>query len=394
MRERILRAFRTDPDVVLYAARVSVRMRWLLWVCAAAALAYRPGLWYDTDKQYLLLLVPLAACNGVVHRRLRAGRPVTWRWLFWLSVIDIALITATVAIGGKFHLFVYVTYYPALALFAVVFTSLWLCLAWATVTGVAYGAVSLGAGSGLDFGLAQEKALAARIAAMYGVVACVSLIAHFERARREESAQRERALHAERVELSRAIHDTSAQSAYLIGLGIERAAALAEGSNDELASTLAATLSLSKMAMWELRRPIDAGLIFEGRQLGRVLRSHTETFAKITAIPAKMSQSGTEPPLPTHMRAGVFSIAHNALANAFLHSKARTVHVTLNFEAHNLRLCVADDGIGLPEDFDERGRGFPGMRADAERLGGKLIVDTGGRHGGTSVTCCVPYKPS
>ena len=37
MRERILRAFRAGPDVVLYAARVSVRMRWLWWVFAASA---------------------------------------------------------------------------------------------------------------------------------------------------------------------------------------------------------------------------------------------------------------------------------------------------------------------------------------------------------------------
>ena len=247
-------------------------------------------------------------------------------------------------------------------------------------------------GSGLDFDLGQEKALLARAMAMYGVVACVSLIARFERVRRQESMERERGLLRERIELSQAIHDTAAQTAYMIGLGIRRAMKLAGESNEELTATLAATSSLSKAAMWELRRPIDQGHIFEGRELGRVLWSHTETFAKVTAVPAEMSQSGTEPPLAVETRSRLFSIAHNALTNAFLHAQAGKVEVRLDFEADGVRLSVSDDGVGLPDDYAERGRGFKGMRADAERLGGRLIVETGGRDGGTTVTCETPYR--
>ena len=91
---------------------------------------------------------------------------------------------------------------------------------------------------------------------------------------------------------------------------------LAGDSNEELATTLAAASSLSRAAAWELRRPIDEGHIFDGRELGRVLWSHTETFAKITKIPAEMTQSGTEPPLAAATRARLFSVAHNALTNA------------------------------------------------------------------------------
>ena len=68
-------------------------------------------------------------------------------------------------------------YPPALALFAVVFTSLPLSLAWTTVVAIVYAGVSLTVGSGLDFDAGQEKALLARLMAMYGVVACVGLIA-------------------------------------------------------------------------------------------------------------------------------------------------------------------------------------------------------------------------
>ena len=392
LRRQVLRAVRADPDVMLYAARVSVWARWLGWLVGVFELAYRPGLWYATDKEYLFLGVPLLAFNGFVHYRLRRDRAVTWRWLLFLSGMDIALITAAVIIGGDFHLFSYVTYYPALALFAVVFASLWLSLAWATMAGAIYAVVSLTVGPGLDFDAGQEKALLFRVVAMYAVVASVSLIARFERVRRQESAERERELLRERIELSQSIHDTAAQTAYMIGLGIRKAMRLAGGSNEELTATLAATASLSKAAIWELRRPIDEGHLFEGRELGRVLWSHTETFERVASVPTEMVQSGTEPPLAVETRSRLFSIAHNALTNAFLHAQAGRVEVRLDFAADSIRLSVSDDGVGLPDDYAERGRGFRGMRADAERLGGRLIVETGGLNGGTTVTCETPYR--
>ena len=335
--------------------------------------------------------MPLLVFNGLLHHRLRTNRTVTWRWLLFLSAMDVALMTAAVIIGSEFHLFVYVTYYPALALFAVVFTSLGLCLSWTTMVAAVYAAVSL-AVSGLDFDAGQEKALLARVAAMYAVVAGVSLIARFERARRRESAERERELLRGRVELSQSIHDTAAQTAYMLGLGIDKAAKLAGESNEELAATLAATASLSKAATWELRRHMDEGRIFEGRELGRVLWSHTETFSRVTSVPTGMAQCGTEPSLAVETRARLFAIAHNALTNAFLHARANRVEVRLDFEGDRIRLSVADDGVGLPDDYAERGRGFGGMRADAERLGGRLMVETGGPNGETTVTCETPYR--
>ena len=104
-----------------------------------------------------------------------------------------------------------------------------------------------------------------------------------------------------------------------------------------------------------------------------------------------MSQSGTEPPLSTDTRARLFSMAHNALTNAFLHARAGVVEVRLEFEADGIRLSVSDDGVGLPDDYAERGRGFKSMRADAERMGGTLVVDSGKGEGGTTIAYVVPH---
>ena len=386
------RLVQSDPDVVRHAVRVSVWGRWFIWLVGAGMLARRPDLWYPEEIGFVFLSVSLAVVNGVVHHRLLTNRPVTWRWMLALSAMDIALITANIAVGGRFDNLIFVTYYPALTIFAVAFSSTWLILAWVTVAAVAYFLVSVMVGPGVDIELGQDHVLLARVSVMYLVAVAISLIVRFERARRLAAMARERQAQQDRIELSQAIHDTTAQTAYMIGLGIEGAIKLAGDSDPRLVERLEATAALSRSAMWELRRPIDMGSIFEGQDLGRVLGAHTATFAKITSVPAEILQNGREPPLSTEVRTGLFSIAHNALANAFLHAQPGRVEVRLDFEAGGTRLSVSDDGVGLPEDYAERGRGFQGMEKDAERMGGRLVVESGGPEGGTAITCFVPHE--
>ena len=380
-----------DPDVVLHAARVSVWGRWFVWLAGVFLLAYRPSFWYPEDVEFLSIPVLLGMLNGLVHYRLLTNRPVTWRWMLLLSAVDVALIMVGIVIGGGFKSFIFLAYYPSLAVFAVVFSSHWLSLAWTTTAAVAYAVVCLMVGSGLDLDAGNEKVLMARLAVMYLMVLGISFITRFERVRWQTSVARERELRRERIELSQTIHDTTAQTAYMIGLGIHRARELAGESNEDLVAALDATSELTRSAMWEVRGPIDAGHILEGRELGRVLWSHCATFEKITGIHAEMSQSGTEPPLTTETRARLFSIAHNALTNAFLHARPGRVEVRLSFEADRIRLAVSDDGVGLPDGYGERGRGFNGMRSDAEQMGGALIVESGEGVGGTTIACVVPY---
>ena len=225
---------------------------------------------------------------------------------------------------------------------------------------------------------------------MYAVVAVANVISRFERTRWRAAVERERALQQERAELSRAIHDTTAQSAYMIGLGIDAVRQLVGDSNEEIRTRLEATSLLSKTAIWQLRHPIDLGGIFDGRELGRTLESHVSTFTQVTSVPADLVQHGEEPLLTVAARSLLFSIAHNALTNAFRHAGAGRVLVELNFGEESLRLSVSDDGIGLPEGYAERGHGFANMRANAQRLGGTLAVEPRGPDGGARVICVMP----
>ena len=384
---RVLQILWLDPGEASYAAKVTVWLRWLFWVGAVIELAYRPAFTQAKYIPFMLMHMPLVALNGYVHYRLLSRRRVTWRHLLVLSAMDIALITASVVVDGGFDTFLFLPYYPALAAFAAVFTSALLNLTWTTITACIYVGVSLTVGSGMAFDGINEKMLFSRVLAMFGVVLVVNFITRFQRRRAIAAMEREGELQRERIELSQAIHDTAAQTAYMIGLGIDAAKEVAGDTNEELTTRLEATSRLSKTAVWQLRHPIDMGRIFDGRELGWTLDSHVATFRSITSVSAELTQNGVEPPLSIEAKSLLFTIAHNALANAFRHAGASRVLVALDFGRDEHRLSVSDDGVGLPDDYAVRGHGFANMRGYAERLGGRLVVEPRGPDGGASVTC-------
>ena len=57
-------------------------------------------------------------------------------------------------------------------------------------------------------------------------------------------------------------------------------------------------------------------------------------------------------------------------------------NIFLEFTDEHSRLSVSDDGVGLPEDYEERGKGFANMQRAAEQLGGRLVVEKKGNRGG------------
>ena len=383
----------TDQEGLRYVATISVRGHWFVVAIALIELFYRPYLDFGVARyvSYVLLVLVLIGFNGYMHYRIFSNKRITWRWVFALYALDVFLISATLALSDGFnHDFVHLFYYPALAWMAVLFTSFRFNMLWVTIVSITYVAISLTVEDGVVIEERDEKALLARIAVMYVVVVAVNLATRFERFRWRQAVERERALERERVELSRAIHDTAAQSAYMIGLGIDTAKALAGGANPELTATLEATSQLSRSIIWELRHPINMGGIYEGRELSRALSSHATSFTNVTSVPVEMTHTGVEPPLSVEARSLLFSIAHNALTNTYRHAEANRVTIDLVFDEKDSRLSVSDDGVGLPDDYAERGNGFTNMSRAAERLGGRLVVEQRGAMGGAAVTCVIP----
>ena len=313
VQREVLEAGWSDSNLLRHAARVSVWWRWVGWLVVVGEASYRPDWDGGTYLPFVALHLMLVSGNGLIHWRLATGRSVSWAAILALSALDFLLLKLAIFSGGGFDNFYFLAYYPCLALLAVVCPSFVVGLLWATVIAAVYGTLSLFLGPGLDLAAGDGGLLLIRLISMYFIVLGVNLVAWYERARRRDSEERERALLEQGLEMSQVIHDTVAQTAYTMGLGVDTARRIAGDSNQELRDILAAMSSLSRSITWELRRPIDTGLLLDGMELGETLRVHTETFGRVASVTAEVVQLGDEPALPVEVRSGLFSMAHNAL---------------------------------------------------------------------------------
>ena len=382
----------TSPEELLHAARVLLWVRWLGLIAALMEIHYRVDHGSLSHILNTFYCLGFLAANGYVQWRIHRTRTVKPAWLLGLSALDLVVISFSTSISGGFNSPYFPVYYFAVAVFAYVFTSPRFVLPWTTLVAVIYSVLSFTVEPTLDIAGKEEQHLFYRLLVLYAVAAVVSIIAGLERESRRKGLERERELQRQRIELSQTIHDTTAQWAYMVGLGVERAMELADETQEDLRARLGLVAELSRSAMWELRHPIDGGQIFRGEELGQVLEAHAATFTTITSVPAELAQRGREPPLSIIARSLLFSMAHNALTNVIRHADASGVVISLECDEAELRLSVSDDGIGLPEDYEARGHGFRNMRADAERMGGSLEVESDGDGGGTTVTCVVPWR--
>ena len=382
----------TSPEELLHAARVLLWVRWLGLIAALLEIHYRVDHGSLSHILNTFYCLGFLAVNGYVQWRIHRTRTVKPAWLLGLSALDLVVISFSTSISGGFNSPYFPVYYFAVAVFAYVFTSPRFVLPWTTLAAVIYSVLSFTVEPTLDIAGKEEQHLFYRLLVLYAVAAVVSIIAGLERESRRKGLERERELQRQRIELSQTIHDTTAQWAYMIGLGVEQAMELADESQKALKAKLRLVAELSRSAMWELRHPIDGGQIFRGEELGEVLEAHAATFTVITSVPAELVQHGREPALSIIDKSLLFSIAHNALTNVIRHAGASRVVIGLDCDGEELRLSVSDDGIGLPDDYEVRGHGFRNMRADAERMGGRLEVKSDGYGGGTTVACVVPYR--
>ena len=386
------RAERTSPEELLHAAKVLLWVRWFGLTAAFVEIHYRVDYGSLSHILNTFYCLGFMGATGYVQYLIRRRGTVKPVWLFVLSALDLAGISFSVSLSGGFNSPYFAFYYFAVAVFAYVFTSPRFVLPWTTLVVVIYSILSVTVEPGLDLAGKEEQHLFYRVVALYAVSAAVSIIAGLERESRRKGLERERELQRQRIEISQNIHDTTAQWAYMVGLGVEGAMELVDESNEAVKAKLRLVADLSRSAMWELRHPIDGGQLFRGEELGEVLAAHAATFTVITSVPAEFARQGREPPLSTIDKSLLFSIGHNALTNVVRHANAGRVVITLDFGDDQLRLSVSDDGAGLPEDYEARGHGFRNMRADAERMGGRLEVESNKTDGGTTVTCVVPYQ--
>ena len=229
--EHVSASVRFSADELWTLASISAWVRWCVLAASVGVLVFPRD---HTSMQIAVAMAGLGvecAVNAALHYVIWTRRRVRWHWLLVMGVLDIALVTVMIAIRGGLDSYYYVAYFPVLTVLALVFTSSRFIVAITLLTILAYVVTAIVAGDGVRDETGEPRELYVRVVFLFVVVVAVNAVARYERSGRRGALEREQALLNDRLELSQTIHDTAAQAAYMIGLGIDQAITLAREAN-------------------------------------------------------------------------------------------------------------------------------------------------------------------
>ena len=201
----------------------------------------------------------------------------------------------------------------------------------------------------------------------------------------------ELAVAQERNRLSRDLHDTLGHrltvsivqlegAERLIPAAPERASQMVNSVRQQLNEGL----SEVRRTVGMLRTPVATDL-----SLPKALHELAIDFEKATQLPIRVTVPDSLPLLPEAHRLAVYRAAQEALTNVQRHAQASEASLTMDLSAEALTLRVRDNGIGLPDEADQKGFGLRGMRERIMQLGGSVELRSA-KTDGTTVLIQLP----
>jgi signal transduction histidine kinase len=197
--------------------------------------------------------------------------------------------------------------------------------------------------------------------------------------------------------MARDLHDVIGHTISLInvqaGVGLD----LIDTQPDQARAALAAIKDVSKDALGELRRMLDA-LRDNGEGapraptpgLGRL--PELLELTRIAGIAVSTDTAGVRRPLPAAVDLAAYRIIQESLTNVARHSEATSVSIRLNYQPDSLEIEVSDNGSARRTGASASdGSGIRGMRERAIALGGTLEAGVLAK-GGFMVTARLPTE--
>jgi len=209
---------------------------------------------------------------------------------------------------------------------------------------------------------------------------------------------REAGIVEERQRLAGEIHDTLAQG--LVGIITQlQAAEQTRGRPDASSRHLDLARRLARSSLTEARRSVRAlrPEQLEQATLAEALGGLVDSWAQQSIVTAELDVVGRPVPADADTDAAAFRITQEALTNVAKHAGATKVRVTLTYLDDALLLDVADNGVGFSAESRTTpqspadGYGLIGMRRRAERVGGRLTIESV-PGSGTTVNLWVPLR--
>jgi signal transduction histidine kinase len=205
---------------------------------------------------------------------------------------------------------------------------------------------------------------------------------------REYAAQAEQlATTQERNRLAREIHDGLGHYLTVIGMQLQAARAVLQTGRDEDRHSAEATLDkaqrLSREALADVRRSVTA---LRDPDTVRPLPALLDALAaemSATGVPTELEIAGAARALPPESADALYRVAQEGLTNVRKHASATGARLIVDYrDARAVKLEVRDDGVGGTADgVAAGGFGWLGLRERAERLGGRLDVETAPERG-------------
>jgi signal transduction histidine kinase len=214
------------------------------------------------------------------------------------------------------------------------------------------------------------------------------------------AARQREVLDSERHRIARELHDSVTQYALSAGMHIELARSAVD---DRTRAHLDTAKDLTRRAVEQLRSAIYALNHGEGdadEDLPSMLRRLSGVHMP-DELRVEVRIGGEPVPLPAECEQSLFRVAGEALFNTAVHADASRAVVRLAYRGDQVRLTIADDGRGRPEEVRRslraasvacpsgEHRGLVNMAARARELGGTLTFRRA-RLGGLQVQVDIP----
>lgn len=200
----------------------------------------------------------------------------------------------------------------------------------------------------------------------------------------------------ERAKLARDLHDEvgQVQTAILLGTRSIAAADTLQQAH-ERAETVHQMASEAVEATRRIARGLSPSVLLDfglGPAVERVCEDIAATGTVELVRDIRMGTVRVDPAVEI----AAYRVLQEAITNAAKHSGASSIRVSLYLDGDQLRLCVADNGRGLPAVLAQRkgagtGLGLAGMRERVTLLHGDYYISSNSQ-GGTSVVASIPVE--
>jgi signal transduction histidine kinase len=229
------------------------------------------------------------------------------------------------------------------------------------------------------------------------------------RAEREREALAERAVADERERIAREMHDVVTHHVSVIVIQAGAGLRALDRRPEDARAALAAIDASGRRALADMRRmlgilgrapgavPGTAGGVSDEAlapmpgldRLGELLE-----HVRSAGLPVELAVRGDPRPLDQGVELAAYRIIQEALTNSLKHARGARAHVTVEYEARALELCVDDQGGSGDRGIAEsggHGHGLIGMRERVALFGGRL--ETGPTGTGFRISARLPLDP-